>query len=132
MIAHNPAFYAVELKASGKVIGKLYLKNQDFFDSYELGYTFNRNYWGKGYASESAKALMQYAFTELSARRIIAEADIRNTRSCRLLEKLGFRREGVFIQSAAFQTAPDGTPLFSDYCFYAMLKEEFFKCYPDH
>ncbi len=102
MIAHNPAFYAVELKASGKVIGKLYLKNQDFFDSYELGYTFNRNYWGKGYASESAKALMQYAFTELSARRIIAEADIRNTRFCRLLEKLGFRREGVFIQSAAF------------------------------
>lgn len=52
---------AVELKASGKMIGNVYLGQRDF-EARELGFVFNRQYWGQGYARESCKALMQHAF----------------------------------------------------------------------
>ena len=68
---------------------------------------------------------MHYAFTEMNVRRIFAEADIQNVRSCRVLEKLGMRREGTFLQSASFQSSPDGMPIYSDYCSYAILRSEY-------
>ena len=43
---------AVELKSSGKMIGNIYLGNRDF-ESKEIGYVFNKAYWGMGYAKES-------------------------------------------------------------------------------
>lgn len=125
--ADHEDFYAVTRRDTDELIGKLYLGDQKFFGAYELGYTFRRDMWGNGYAFEAACAIMQYAFTVLGARRIIAEADIRNTRSCRVLEKLGMRREGVFVQSAAFQKDESGKPIWSDYCFYAILQDEFLK-----
>ena len=124
-LSHDDSFFAVVLKDSGKLIGKLYLHDEEFFGTYELGYTFHQSYWGKGYATESVKALMHYVFTEMNVRRIFSEADVRNVRSCRVLEKLGMRKEGMFLQSASFQSSPDGTPIYSDYCSYALLRSEY-------
>lgn len=126
-LADNAEFYAITDKSSGELIGKLYLGDQKFFGAYEIGYAIRRDRWGNGYAAEAARALMQYAFTEMGIRRITAEADIRNTRSCRLLEKLGMRREAVFVQSASFQKDESGLPIWSDYCSYAILQDEFLK-----
>lgn len=77
---------AVELKSSHKMIGNVYLGKRDF-DSLEMGYVFNRNYWGKGYAAESCKALIQQAFSN-GVHRIYAECDPRNKNSWKLLEAL--------------------------------------------
>ncbi|OQB23382.1 MAG: hypothetical protein BWY11_01987 [Firmicutes bacterium ADurb.Bin182] len=60
--AGDPAFWAVCLK-NNKVIGNLYLGEQDF-DAFELGFVFNENYQHKGYATESAKALIGHMFRE--------------------------------------------------------------------
>ena len=58
-------------------------------------YWLGRPYWGKGYATEAAKALLNYAFTELGLHRITATCSPGNLRSKRVLGKLGMEMEGV-------------------------------------
>ena len=60
----------------------------------ELGFAVARAQWGRGYASEAAEALVTFAFRTLAMHRIEADVDPRNTASIRVLERLGFRREG--------------------------------------
>lgn len=124
-LAEDKRFFAVVLKENNKLIGKLFFEDKDFFGAYEIGYTFNRSYWGKGYALESVNGMFRYAFEKMNVRRIIAEADIKNTRSLNLLERAGMRREGVFKKSAAFRKNSLGEPVFSDFVSYAILKDEF-------
>ncbi len=124
-LAQDELFFAVVLKENNFLIGKLFFEDKDFFGAYEIGYTFNRSYWGKGYALESVKGMFRYAFENMNVRRIIAEVDIKNTRSVDLLERAGMRREGVFKKSAAFRKDSLGEPVFSDFASYAILKDEF-------
>lgn len=60
----------------------------------ETGYILAREAWGRGYAQEAMGALLDYGFTALGLRRIEADIDPRNSASARLLERLGFTREG--------------------------------------
>ena len=60
--SNSNEFYAVVL--NNKVIGKIYFSDKGY-GSYEIGYTFNRNYQGKGYARESIIGMMKYAFSFL-------------------------------------------------------------------
>ena len=53
---------AIEEKATGRMIGNVYLGNRDF-ESKELGYVLNRNYWGKGFAAEACAAVIQAALS---------------------------------------------------------------------
>jgi len=119
----DESFYAVCLKENGKLIGNLYLC-KGAFDTWELGYVFNRKYQGKGYATESAKALLDYAFKHLGARRIIAMCSRENERSWKLLERLHMRREGLLLQNIYFKTDSSGMPVWLDTYEYAILKEE--------
>ena len=84
---------AVELKHSHKMIGNVYLGKRDF-EALEMGYVFNRNYWGHGYAAESCRALIQLAFSH-GIHRIYAECDPDNLNSWKLLEALAFHRERI-------------------------------------
>ena len=61
----------------------------------EIGYSLHRDWHGRGLASETLRLILRYLFDELGLRRIEADADPRNAASCRLLEKLGFVREGL-------------------------------------
>lgn len=124
--SNNECFYAVCLKESGKVIGNLYFGKGDF-DTWELGYVFNRKYQGNGYASESSKALIDYAFENLDVRRIIALCSDKNERSWKLLEHLGMRREGLFLQNVAFKTDTNGQLIWFNSYEYAILKSEWNK-----
>ena len=91
-------FFAVELLASGKVIGNIYCGNRDYHAK-EVGYIINRDYQRRGYAGEALKAVVSAAF-QAGVHRVYAECDPRNTCSWRLLEKLGFRREACFRQNS--------------------------------
>lgn len=121
--AENKAFLAVCLKESGKVIGNLYFAKQDY-ETYELGYVFNSNYWHNGYATESVKALMKYAFIEWKVRRIIAMCNPKNELSWRLLERLNMRREGHLHQNIYFKTDVNKQPIWQDTYEYAILASE--------
>lgn len=63
----------------------------------ELGYRFARCYWGSGYATEAARAMLDRGFNELGLKRIVAIVDIENNASERVLNKLGmsYARSGT-------------------------------------
>jgi RimJ/RimL family protein N-acetyltransferase len=61
----------------------------------EVGYSLAPQAQGRGLASEALRAALSYAFDQLGLLRIEADVDPRNGPSCRLLERLGFRREGL-------------------------------------
>jgi RimJ/RimL family protein N-acetyltransferase len=63
--------------------------------SASMGYCLDDAAWGHGYATEAAYALLQWAFDTLDLNRVQAETDTRNAASARVLEKLGFVREGM-------------------------------------
>lgn len=60
-----------------------------------LGYCFDAAAWGHGFATEAARALLAWGFDTLPLNRVQAETDTRNVASARVLEKLGFVREGT-------------------------------------
>jgi ribosomal-protein-alanine N-acetyltransferase len=64
-------------------------------DRVSLGYCYDDAAWGHGYATEAARALLRWAFDTLDLNRVQAETDTRNMASARVLEKLGFVREGT-------------------------------------
>lgn len=112
---------AVELKDSHKMIGNVYMGKRDF-EALEIGYVFNRHYWGHGYAFESCRALIQQAFSN-GIHRIYAECDPCNQRSWKLLEALGFQREAYFRKNVYFWKNADGKAIWKDTFVYAKLNE---------
>ena len=60
-----------------------------------MGFCFDIAVWGNGYGTESARALLQWGFDTLDLNRVQSEADTRNAACARVLEKLGFVREGT-------------------------------------
>jgi RimJ/RimL family protein N-acetyltransferase len=115
-------FWAVSLKDGGKVIGNLYLSAGEFH-SYELGYVFNRAYQGQGYATESARTLIKRIFDD-GAHRVTAMCNPENVKSWRLLERLGFEREGHLRRNVFFRTDRDGRPVWQDTFIYGLLGGE--------
>lgn len=110
---------AIELKENHRMIGNVYLGKRDF-DSLEIGYVLNRDYWGRGYAVESCEALICRAF-EQDIHRIYAECDPENAASWHLLERLGFRREAQLRQNIYFWKNEKGEPVWKDTYVYAKL-----------
>lgn len=118
-------FFAVCLKDNKKLIGNLYVqKTDETFNTWEIGYVFNRAFHGNGYASESVNAMMNYLFNQKEARRIIAMCDPLNGPSWKLLERVGMRREAHHKKEIYFKCDTDGNPIWKDTFVYALLKEE--------
>ncbi|MDE1922608.1 MAG: GNAT family N-acetyltransferase [Gammaproteobacteria bacterium] len=86
---------AVEELASGRLIGACDLSMIEG-GVFDLGYMLGSDHWGKGYATEIALALVESAFLELRAQRVISTVDVNNRASIRVLEKIGMRWEAVF------------------------------------
>jgi ribosomal-protein-alanine N-acetyltransferase len=87
---------AVERAADGGFLGWCSLSrwNPDY-RSAALGHCYHEAAWGHGYATEAARAVLGWAFDTLDLNRVQAETDTRNAGSVRVLEKLGFTREGT-------------------------------------
>ena len=68
-----------------------------FKNIYELGYRFLPEFWGKGYATESAKSSLELGFDQLNTDKIYAYADVENQASNYILTKLGFENKGTFV-----------------------------------
>lgn len=89
-------FFAIELKSTGKFLGIsgiLFQEGVDGEDLNEIGYLIVRKHWGKGYATEAAKALMDYGFNTLKHKKLFSIIDPKNTASIRVAEKNGFTYE---------------------------------------
>lgn len=121
--ANNEIFWAVCIKETGKVIGNLSFQKQDF-DTWELGYVFNRNFYKQGFATEAAEGIVDYAVKELNARRIIAMCSPKNQPSWKLMERLKMRREGHLLQNVYFKTDENNNPIWLDTYEYAIFASE--------
>lgn len=64
---------------------------------YDLGYRFIKKYWGKGYATETALASLEYAFTKLEEHHVFAMADINHDASNYILQKIGMKTIDSFM-----------------------------------
>lgn len=91
---------AVVLKSENRLIGGcgIRVKNPSLKEG-DLGYVFNRLYWGKGYATEATRALIQFGFSKLKLHRIWATCDTHNKASAQVLKKAGMKREGLLRQN---------------------------------
>ena len=63
---------------------------------HEIGYRFIEEYWGKGYGSESAKAWLDYGFKTMKIQTIYASANIENSGSRKILEKIGMQQKNEY------------------------------------
>jgi RimJ/RimL family protein N-acetyltransferase len=83
----------VELNETGEPIGMCGLVRRDNLDDADIGYAFLEQYWSKGYARESAEAVLQHARNSLGLDRIVAIVTPENYSSIKLLEKIGLTFE---------------------------------------
>lgn len=119
----DKGYLAICLTEENKVIGEVFYKKKEP-DTYGIGWILNEKYGGSGYAFEGAEAVLEYLFTEKSARRIFAYAEDDNLSSRKLCKKLGMREEGLFIEFISFVKNEDGTPKYENTYQYAILKKE--------
>jgi RimJ/RimL family protein N-acetyltransferase len=91
--------FVIVQRASGRIIGSCLLFHFDLPNGRaELGYLLGREHWGAGYMREATAALVDFAFGTVGLRRLEAEIDPRNEASARLLERVGFVKEGHLRQ----------------------------------
>jgi len=87
----------------------------------ELGITLNKDFQGRGYASEALKGVINFLFSDLKKHRIMASVDPENIDSLKLMERIGFRKEGHFVKSLFWKNN------WTDDVIYALLREEWIK-----
>lgn len=84
-----PCFYEFAVVLLGMVIGAAGLYLNENRTEAELGYILHKDFHGKGYATEVASALRDFAFDVLAVRRLVAHCDVRNTASFNVMKKIG-------------------------------------------
>ncbi|VFU08536.1 GNAT family N-acetyltransferase [Methylocella tundrae] len=120
--SRSDEYIAVCLRNSGKLIGDLFVVPEE--DTFSVGWNFNADFSGAGFAFEAARALFAYLFTVKHARRLYAYAEDHNIASQRLCERLGMRKEGLFMEFVSFEADDNGEPIFENTMQYAILRKE--------
>jgi RimJ/RimL family protein N-acetyltransferase len=94
--------FALEEKSSTSVIGHAIFHPYDEVDEFEIGWIISQSSWGKGYAVEVSRALIQYAFHDLQASRVVAETVVNNQGALAVIKHLGMveneQRSGTILK----------------------------------
>jgi RimJ/RimL family protein N-acetyltransferase len=90
--------WAVILRGTGEFIGWCGLKHYADVNEYDLGYRYFEEHWGRGYATEAARAVLQYGIEQLRGARIVGKAMVANAGSRRVLEKIGLAFESYVVE----------------------------------
>jgi RimJ/RimL family protein N-acetyltransferase len=105
--------------ASGQLVGHMVFRPWFGRATHEIGWAIASGHQGRGYATEAACALMDFAFGTLRCHRLVATCQPENVASWRVMEKLGMRREAHFRQGLYQETGE-----WWDEYFYALLADE--------
>ncbi|WP_433161866.1 GNAT family N-acetyltransferase [Kribbella sp. CA-247076] len=98
-----PGWFQYAIDLDGVLIGDLGLNLHDNLMQAELGFTVAPAFQGRGYATEAVRGLLDHLFDDWELHRVSAECDARNTASARLLERVGFHREGLRVANSWFK-----------------------------
>lgn len=125
---HGFSVYAVELKSTGEMIGFVGLSVPSFEAHFtpcvEIAWRLASHHWNQGYATEAAKAVLQYAFTKLNLNEVVSFTVANNYASRRIMEKIGMHREaaGDFDHPRIEKESP-----LCRHVLYRISKEDFIK-----
>jgi len=92
----NEIRWAITLSRDGTLVGGIGLRVERDHNRAELGYWIGVPHWGNGYATEAARAVLQYGFDTLGLQRIYASHFSNNPASSAVLRKIGMQHEGTF------------------------------------
>jgi len=95
---HGFGMGSVFLSDSGEFIGQagiFHVGHYDLQPEIEIGYRFHKKYWGRGYATEVTKSLIEWGFENIDIESIVSFVETENTASKRVLEKCGFQLKGL-------------------------------------
>jgi len=87
--------FAIVDKTTGELYGAMSLSNNQRYKNGEIAYWVGEEYWGNGYATEAAKALINFAFTEKGYHKVWGRFFAANPSSGRVMEKAGMVKEGL-------------------------------------
>ncbi|MEC5425787.1 GNAT family N-acetyltransferase [Virgibacillus sp. C22-A2] len=110
--------FAITDKITGELYGAIALTNNQKFKNGEIAYWMGEEYWGNGYATEAAKAVVDFAFIEKQYHKVFARYFASNLASGRILEKIGMRKEGVLRNHVLKENK------YIDLVYYGILKSE--------
>ncbi len=99
-------YWAAVERAGGRFVGWFHLRPSAPGDL-ELGYRLRRDVWGRGYATEGSLALIDHAFTDIGAGRVVAETMVAHTASRRVMEKAGMVQSRHFRADWPYQIPGD-------------------------
>ncbi len=93
-------FFAVDILETKEFIGFIGIINTSF-EAYftpcvEIGWRLQKKYWGFGYATEGAKRCIKYGFNELNFKEIVSITPLKNTKSEKVMQKIGMQKHGTF------------------------------------
>jgi len=118
---------AVVRRDTGQVIGSVGLRIDAPRRQAALGYCYEQESWGQGFATEAAMEMLRFAFEALELHRVHASADTRNGGSIRVLDKIGMRQEGCLRQHVQVRGE------WRDSYLYAILRDEWMEAHhPTH
>jgi RimJ/RimL family protein N-acetyltransferase len=118
-------FYALELKATGETIGFCGLAQTDLdphiaLNTVEIGWRLAQRYWGKGYVTEAATALLHHGFETLRLDEIVSFAVHDNIRSTSVMRRIGMHRAGGFDHPRV----PESQPRLKPHALYLITASE--------
>lgn len=114
--------WGIVQKGSGELIGTCgYYQWNKTSRRVEMGYDLAPAHWGKGIMTEALRAALRYGFEEMRLNRIQAIIDCENVKSIRLVQRLGFQKEGVLRQNSIFRGD------FRDEVCFSLLREEWIR-----
>lgn len=87
-------FWAVEERESGVMVGRVGCWRPEGWPGLEVGWTLRRSFWGRGYATEAARASVEHAFAKLNQSRVVSLIAPENAASIRVAERLGEKPGG--------------------------------------
>lgn len=122
-VYESPAAYywAIERKDVPGVIGEIFVDDFSERNAWcEVDYKLGPAFWGRGYAAEALRAVVDYLFRQIGFHRVQAKCSVRNAASERVMQKAGMLREGVL--RGYFRHKDDAA--FDDVVFYSILREE--------
>lgn len=112
------ATFAITLRETGEVVGAIGLTLHSHNQRAEMGYWLGVAYWGCGYMTEAARAVLEFAFETLHLNRVYASYFTRNPASGRVMQKAGMKYEGTLREHFVRWEKPE------DLVYYGILRSE--------
>lgn len=110
--------FAITDKVTGNLYGAIALTNNQNFNNGEIAYWVGEDYWGNGFATESAKAILEFAFLKKQYHKVFARYFNSNPASGRVMQKLGMKKEGILKEHVKKENR------YEDLVYYGIIKHE--------